>query len=220
MNPKPTTVTAGEAAKAAEDGWLVFFVRLTLADVWRISRRDPRRFLPTLGGWFSNLVIAIGQLLAHIGDWRSGFHNLIHVGVVVNGGLLEATEPRVRLVDLEERLADYPATYLVPPRHPADPESLSRHPEWLTYVEGLPYNRFGLLGVLLNLGISSPGKRFCSQLAAEYYQITGRLPKWTTVIRRGSPQAFDVPASFWEPSSLANERGAVGWSGALHVRNR
>jgi len=228
--------TPAEAAALAQTGWLVFFLRLTLLDVIKLTVRTRGGFwrklwalLSNMGGWFSNLVIAILQMLTFAGDWRSGMWQLIHVGVVIEKHgekfLLEATYPRVRLIPLEKRLEAYPVAHLVPPRLPHN--GLVDEDEWqnwIQFVDDMPYNKFGLLGVLLNIGGGgSPGTRFCSQLAAEAYQILDWLPKRGVVLavsRGAEPRATDIPAGWYEPSGLAMSRAALNWRGELYVNTR
>jgi len=220
----PTTRTCPVAAETqAVIGSLVFFWRLTLLDVFRLASGAPRghklrALLRNLGGWASNWVIALGQLAANLGDWRSGKWELIHSAIVIEGGrLLEATAPKVRTISLGNRLAHYPRCIIVPPRHTAAIEDYEEFHRWAERVDGMPYNNTGLLGVLYNLGITNPEARFCSELCAEGYQILGFLPTWDQVLRRGKPMPFKPPASFWEPSTLANERGALDWSSAIYT---
>lgn len=135
MTPKIVALTPEHAAQQAQDFSLVFFVRRTLADVWRLACQADwgskfETFFLELGGWASNLAIRDGQLWAMLGHWRDGRHDLIHVAMVVpdpwDGDrtdwpadtpvIIESTSPDgVRIKPLAERLRSYRGRTIIVP---------------------------------------------------------------------------------------------------------
>lgn len=146
MTPKIHALTPEMAAKQASLFSLVFFVRLTLEDVWRITCQAPwgekvLTFLRTLAGWRSNLTIRNGQFWAMLGHWRDGFQDFCHVAMVIQDPwetertdfpagtpmMIESTSPAgVQIKPLAERLRSYKGrTVIVPLALPPALEKVS-----------------------------------------------------------------------------------------------
>jgi hypothetical protein len=224
MSPAVQPTSAARAAGEAAPGTIVLFVRLTLAGVLRRTLHARRgRKLATLAsglkGWLGNWLIALLQLRSNPGAWRDRKWELVHAGIVARRHMLaEATSPHgVRVVPLRACLAEYTQALLVPLRPPPAIDDHERLNAWLREQEGMRYNYAGLLGVLLNLGITSPDGWFCSQLCAGAYQHINLLPKRGTYLRRGKPAATRWPAGWWSPSELAREDGLLDWDSVTYV---
>lgn len=221
------------AANQAETGWLVFFARLTLRQAWaRTMLASPGlrlgAFRRALFCWLSNLVIALTQLASNPGAWRDGKWQLVHVGIALAEPvqysfsgirwLLEATTPRVRKVRLANLLeTDLRHAHLVPYRGLPSIEDFDALHRLAGEVVGIPYDRWGLVGVLANIGINSPDMLFCSELCAWAYQKLDLLPEGSVRIVNGAPVKALLPPGFWSPSELAREYGALSWKHEVYL---
>lgn len=218
---------------------LLFFPRLTLSDVARLVRKAPRgRRLRTLVRklfhWRMNLRIANAQLITHLGWWRTGLWEFIHVAVLIpleDGGqgrpphckrwvLLESTFPAgVELKDPEAKLAGFHGVATAaPPRWPPALEACERLIAWAHEVEGLPYDSAGAGGSPFDLNLDGRG-RFCSDVGANAWQILGMLPEWIyrPHHRSGELRKAEMPPRLWDPLELAAELGANCWERAVNV---
>jgi len=231
------------------DPLLLFFPRLTLADVWRLACAAPvgRRmvtFTRKLTHWRWNLRIALAQLLTHLGWWRTGWWEYVHVAVLLpvfsgaavtgrdsaDGGqerpphrwvLVESTFPAgVEIKEPAEKIAGFHGVATaVPPRRPADGAASGKLITWAARIEGLPYDSAGALGSPLDLDLDGGG-RFCSDVGAEAWQLLGLLPKWTYKPHHRSRRLVkaELPPRLWDPAELAAELGALAWERAINVR--
>jgi len=229
----PTTKYPMTLSKLAElgvtTGWLAFTLRLTFADVMRVTRRALPRyrwvtFWQQFGAWIGGLVITNNQLRFNLGLWRSGRHKLNHVATVIvrNIDLLCLFESRtkrgVTITPIASRLADGRVWYLVPPVRPATPEDIDKLQTFANRVEGMPYGYAALTGTLLDLGIGSPEAWICSELGARAAQILKYIPLWLRAIRKDGLMPMQNRPAAYEPAQLARS-DSYDWWNAIEIRD-
>lgn len=189
-----------DARPLMKTGDLVFFTRLTLADIIKRGKWTD------LFGWLSNWVIVLGQTY-NSGSW-DGCNDLIHVGVIVRNGnavlLAEYTAGQrgPGLNALSRRLA-YPGKVLwLPLCAQADTQPLD---EWLKRHSVDDYNFLGLPAAITRLfpGWRRPGKQFCSEAAIAMLQWIGAMPKCRQVLRNQRLVEAEIEPHWFSPAEAA-----------------
>lgn len=213
---------------------LLFFPRLTLADVWRLARRAPagkrmRVYLRKLFHWRWNIRISTWQLISHLGSWRLGLWEYVHVAILIPLGiggdrrwiLVESTYPGgVRIKEPSEKLASFHGVAAaVGARNNVMALRELDVLGWAEEMEGLPYDSAGAASSPFDIGIHGSGK-FCSDLAAGCWQYLGILPEYIYKPnhRSGELRKIELPSRSWTPAELAMEMGANEWEKAIALR--
>lgn|GEM_PF-6517063 len=227
-----------EALRNHNQPLLLFFPRLTLRDVWRLTRQAPpgrrlRTFIRKLFHWRMNLRIATWQLLTHPGWWRTGLWEYVHTSVLIplsghpppelRWTLLESTFPDgVELKDPEPKLAAFHGVATaVPPRWPPELGACDRLLSWAHEIEGLPYDTGAAAASVLDLNLDGEG-RFCSDVGANAWQLLGLLPEYVMHPnhRSGELRKTEMQPRRWTPCEFAAELGAIAWEHAINVKAR
>ena len=219
---------AGAAARQAQPGDAVFFVRLIFRDVLVARGRRLSTFL----GWLSNCLIVLGQFSEHdLWYWlrhfrHPGLCNIIHVGFVIRDmrgvphlaefqcpGGLRVTPLALRLTAGKGWLVPLKATYV----RRGGLKRMSNGWTWLEAERGTRYNLLGLplailpwvpllLRVIINL-LRRAGVRmaFCSEGAVLFWQYIGVLDKAMPGIRnaRFVPNACPIDPDGFSPDDCA-----------------